>query len=386
MGIFTGVANKFKKNDGTREPITEATVLKALSVVIDPDLHRDIVSLGFVRNVKIAGSDISLDVNLTTPACPVKELLRSQCLDALRALPGVGTVDVQMTAAPREPKQAPVTEGPASALARVKNIIAVASGKGGVGKSTTAINVARALARRGAKVGVMDADVYGPSIPHVTRVANPTEMRGNLMVPPIKDGLKMVSVSMFASADSAQILRGPMAGNVAKQFLTQVDWGELDYLIIDYPPGTGDIQLTISQTAPIAGAIVVTTPQEMALIDVRKAISMFGTMKVPVLGVIENMSYFICDGCDKRHSLFGQGGGRKIAEQFGVPVLSEIPMDPRVVAGCESAESIFDDSSLTHVAEAFQEAADRAVRELAIMQNKAGERLDSFHLTWQKGN
>jgi ATP-binding protein involved in chromosome partitioning len=381
--MFTNVTKKFKKTDGPIESLTDAAILKALGKVMDPDLHKDIVTLGFVRNIKIQGNDVSFDVNLTTPACPVKELLKAQCVEAVNAIPGVGKVAVTMTAVSREPKTAPAEVG-TSPLARVKNIIAVASGKGGVGKSTTAINIARALAKRGAKVGVMDADVYGPSIPHITKVASPTEMRGNLMVPPTKDGIKMVSVSMFASAGSAQILRGPMAGNVAKQFLTQVDWGDLDYLIIDYPPGTGDIQLTISQTAPVTGAIVVTTPQEMALIDVRKAISMFATLKVPVLGVVENMSYFICDGCDKRHSLFGKGGGKKISEEFGIPLLGEIPMDPRVVEGCENAESLFDAPELSPVATAFREATDRAIRELAIMQNKATDRLDSFHLTWQK--
>jgi ATP-binding protein involved in chromosome partitioning len=384
MGIFTDVAKKFKKSEGPSEAVTEADILKALAIVVDPDLHKDIVTLGFVRNIKIVGNDVSLDVNLTTPACPVKELLKSQCIEAISSIPGIGKIAVTMTAVSREHKAPTDSATSVSPLAHVKSIIAVASGKGGVGKSTTAINIARALAKRGAKVGVMDADVYGPSIPHVTKVASPTEMRGNLMVPPMKDGIKMVSVSMFASAGTAQILRGPMAGNVAKQFLTQVEWGELDYLIIDYPPGTGDIQLTISQTAPVTGAIIVTTPQEMALIDVRKAISMFETLKVPVLGVIENMSYFLCDGCDKKHFIFGKGGGKKISEQYGIPLLGEIPMDQKVVEGCDNAESLFDATTLSSVAIAFQEATDRTIRELAIMQNKAVDRLDSFHLTWQK--
>jgi len=387
LGIFGTIGDKVK-NAVSGQPvrkasndITEAKINEALSVIIDPDLHENIVKLGFVRDIKISGSDISLSINLTTPACPIKELFKEQAKEALSKIPGMGSVKIEMTAVSN--KTAEPAAGEATSLGRVKYIIAVASGKGGVGKSTATINLAKSLSMSGAKVGIMDADVYGPSIPHATGVGTPEEMNGKLVVPPVKDGIKIISVSMFSSTDGAQILRGPMAGNVVKQFLTQVDWGELDYLLLDYPPGTGDIQLTISQTTPITAGIVVTTPQEMALIDVRKAVSMFGTMKVPVLGIIENMSYFICDGCDKRHYMFGQGGGEKIAKEFGIPLLGEIPLDPVIGTELENKRSIFDSQPNSSIAKAIKEISQNAVRVLEIMQNKKPSELESFHLTWK---
>jgi ATP-binding protein involved in chromosome partitioning len=384
MGILTGVGKIFKKNDLPLTPPSEAQILAALSKVIDPDLHKDIVSLGFVRNIRVTGTDVALDVNLTTPACPVKDLLKSLCVDALSEIPGIGKINVAMTAVSAGAPKATESTVSTSSIGRVRNIIAVASGKGGVGKSTTAINIARSLAIRGAKVGLLDADVYGPSVPHATKVGAPSEMHGNLLVPAEKDGIKMISVSMFASANSAQILRGPMAGNVVKQFLTQVDWGDLDYLVIDYPPGTGDIQLTISQTAPVTGVVLITTPQELALIDVRKAISMFTTLKVPVLGVVENMSYFLCDGCDKKHFVFGSGGAKRISQEFGIPVLGEIPMITDVMESCERGESLFSDGHSDAAKMAYSGATDNIVRELAVMENSGSDRLGAFHLTWQK--
>ena len=282
MGLLTSIKDKLS---GSTTGLSEALVRQALSVVQDPDLHNDIVTLGFVRNIVIKGDSVSVEVNLTTPACPVKEQLKTQCEEALRKLPGVNTVQVTMTATTRGAKL-PEAAAVTPMLANVRNIIAVASGKGGVGKSTTAVNLAYALQRLGGRVGLLDADVYGPSIPRMVKISSNAEQQGNIITPPDADGIKVISMGMFTSGDQAAILRGPMAGQIIKQFLTQVQWGELDYLVIDYPPGTGDIQLTISQTAPVTGAVIVTTPQEVSLIDVRKAIGMFKTLKVPVLGVI----------------------------------------------------------------------------------------------------
>jgi ATP-binding protein involved in chromosome partitioning len=273
-------------------------------------------------------------------------------------------------------------------LGAVKAIVAVAAGKGGVGKSTTAVNLALSLKSLGHKVGLLDADVYGPSIPLMTGVGMPTELDANQLVkPPEAYGLKVISVGMFASAqDSANILRGPMAGNVVKQLLNHIAWGDLDYLIIDYPPGTGDIQLTISQSVSITGAVMVTTPQNVAMIDVKKAASMFGTLKVPIIGVIETMSWFICDGCDKRHDVFGAGGGETVAKQFAVPLLGQIPFEATVMTGCEQGKPVVVEHPESQAAKAYLQAARGVVEETrSIMATSQHQQaLGSFTLVWQK--
>jgi ATP-binding protein involved in chromosome partitioning len=360
--------------------VSEETVLNALRVVEDPDLHKDIVSLGFVKNVKVSSNHVAVTVELTTPACPVKELLKSQCEEAIKALPGVSTVEVTMTAQIRGPQVTAAVVAPS--LGKVRNIIAVASGKGGVGKSTTAVNLAYALAKAGSKVGILDADIYGPSIPLMTKVGNPTESVGNMVSPPEVEGIKIISVSMFGSSNKATILRGPMAAQIIKQFLSQVAWGELDYLIIDYPPGTGDIQLTLSQAAPITGAVIVTTPQEVALIDVRKAINMFETLKVPVLGVVETMSYFVCDGCDKKHYIFRQGGGARVAGEHGLPMLGEIPMDANVTTGSDEGSPVVLNNPDSPAAKAYTAAAGQTAAQLSILNQADTGVLTQFSLEW----
>ena len=364
--------------------ITREKIEDALRVVVDPDLHKDIVSLGFLKDVKIEGHNISVEVELTTPACPVKELLKNQCEEALKALSPQGTIQVTMTA---RPMQSPLNAASANknpSLASVSRILAVASGKGGVGKSTTAVNLAYALSANGARVGIMDADVYGPSVQLMTKVGEPTKMTAdNFVVPPEVDGIKVISVAMFASAGKASILRGPMAAQIIKQFMTQIAWGELDYLIIDYPPGTGDIQLTISQLAPLSGAVIVTTPQEVALIDVRRAISMFETLKVPVLGVIETMSYFVCDGCEKKHHIFRSGGGRRVAGEYGLPILGEIPLEEAVATGGDDGAPIVKLKPESQTAKAYQSAAGSAASQLSILEANDQGALSSFSLTWR---
>jgi ATP-binding protein involved in chromosome partitioning len=362
--------------------VTDESVRTTLSAIIDPDLGKDIVSLGFVRNLKVSGSDVTLDINLTTPACPVKDKMKSEAEELLRKIPGIGNITVNMTATTRG-KVTQAGSPIAASLGGVKNIIAVASGKGGVGKSTTAVNLAYSLAASGSSVGLLDADVYGPSIPHMTKPNKPEQSNSNLINPPLAGSVRIMSIGLFAGGDKATILRGPMVSGVIKQFLTQVNWGELDYLIIDYPPGTGDIQLTLSQTAPITGAVVVTTPQDVALIDVRKAIAMFDTMKVPVLGVVETMSYFLCDGCTKKHYIFRDGGGRRVASEFGVSFLGEIPMEPNVANACDQGRPLVASHSTSAAAGAYRDIAGAVAAQVSMIHEAYKDALNHFSIEWR---
>jgi ATP-binding protein involved in chromosome partitioning len=303
--------------------LTEQNILEALRAVKDPDLHRDIVSLDFVKGVTISGSDVRFTMELTTPACPVREELKGNAERALReTIEGIGQIDIQMTAkvlAHEHAQKAQVLPG-------VKNTIAVASGKGGVGKSTVAVNLAVSLALDGAQVGLVDADVYGPSIPLMMGIAGRPQVRNQRLQPMEKWGVKVMSIGFLVDPMQAVIWRGPMASGAVKQFMSDVDWGELDYLIFDLPPGTGDIQLTLVQSIPLTGAVIVTTPQDISLADARKAYAMFGKVNVPILGIVENMSYFVCTHCGHREEIFDNGGGRKAAEELGIPFLGEIPI------------------------------------------------------------
>ncbi|NRA65247.1 MAG: Mrp/NBP35 family ATP-binding protein [Pseudobacteriovorax sp.] len=366
---------------GKKKPaVSEQQIKEALSQVQDPDLHQDIVSLGFVKKIDFHKGKVSLIVELTTPACPMKEMLRDQCVDVVKAIEGVEDVSIEMTAQTHRARAIPdLVQG---ALGQVKNIIAVASGKGGVGKSTSAVNLAFALQQKGSKVGLLDADIYGPSIMQMTKVGKPEETKGDFIVPPIFAGVKIISVAMFTEAKQAQLLRGPMVAQIIKQFLTQIDWGELDYLIIDYPPGTGDIQLTLSQIAPITGAVVVTTPQEVALIDVRKAISMFETMKVPVLGVVETMSYFMCPGSEKKHFIFGKNGGRKVADENGVPLLGEIPIEPVVAENSDKGKPVVISDSNALASLAYNHIAGQLAAQQSIVNSQSDRALTHFKLEW----
>jgi len=306
--------------------VTEEAVLDALRNVKDPDLHMDVVSLGFVRNLTIQGSRVSFALELTTPACPAKGLLERQVTEAVLKVPQVSEVQVRMTARVR----ASVRAG--EDTPRIKNTVAVSSGKGGVGKSTVAVNLTLALHQAGCQVGLLDADVYGPDIPLMMGARGRPGMFQNRIIPVVSHGVRLISIAFFIKEGEAAILRGPMLSSTIKQFLFEVDWGELDYLVIDLPPGTGDAQLTLSQVIPLTGAVMVTTPQEVSLLDVRKGIAMFKHLNVPIIGVVENMSYFICPH-GERVKIFGEGGGQRIADEHKVPLLGQIPLDPETRLG-----------------------------------------------------
>lgn len=301
---------------GDKSQPTKEQILEALRRVEDPKLHRDLVSLNMVKEVAIQGAHVSLTITLPIPARPLKSKIEQDVRAAVLSVPGVEEVVIKM--------EARVT------LAGVKNIIAVASGKGGVGKTTLAVNLAVALAQLQTKVGLLDADIYGPNVPTMLGITHIPDVRGERIIPLRTHSLKVMSMGFLNPEDKPLIWRGPMLHGVLQQFLGQVDWGELDYLIIDLPPGTGDVQLTLIQSVSVAGAIVVTTPSVVALADVRKAIEMFHQVNVAILGVVENMSYFICPHCGQRSEIFSYGEGKTTAEKFQVPFLGEIPLDPQI--------------------------------------------------------
>lgn len=343
--------------------LTEANVLEALRAVKDPDLHKDIVALNFVRDLAITGSDVSFTIELTTPACPVRDELKAASVDAIRgALQGVGEVHVAMTSKVMQHNHA--QRG--TVLAAVKNTIAVASGKGGVGKSTVAVNLAVALARDGANVGLVDLDMYGPSIPLMMGVTGRPGMRGQKLLPMEKWGVKVMSIGFLVDPMQAVVWRGPMVSGAVKQFMSDVDWGELDYLVMDLPPGTGDIQLTLVQTIPLTGAVVVTTPQDISLADALKAWKMFDKVSVPVLGVVENMSYYVCAQCGHREEIFDTGGGRRTAEELGVPFLGEIPLFTSIRVSGDTGKPIAADDAAPAQAEVIRKIARNVAAQVSI--------------------
>ena len=344
--------------------ISEQTVLDALRQIIDPDLHKDIVTLGFIQDLKIANGDVSFRIVLTTPACPVKEEMEAQAIELVGVIEGVENVKVTMDA------EVPKGRGIAGSvnLPDVKNIIAVSSGKGGVGKSTVAVNLAVSLALDGAKVGLMDADVYGPNVPLMLGAAHrqPEAFDGKI-VPLVAHGVKMISMANLAPPDKPMILRGPMLHGIVRQFLSDVKWGELDYLIVDMPPGTGDVQLSLAQLVPVQGAVLVTTPQIVSLADVRRALKMFETVSIPMLGVIENMSYFIPpDMPEKRYDIFGSGGGSEFADEMGVPFLGEVPLGIEVREAGDKGVPVVIANPNSPQAKAFRTVAEEVARQISI--------------------
>ncbi len=347
--------------------VSTEQVLDALKVVQDPDLHRDIVSLGFVQNMVIDQGHIAFDVVLTTPACPVKGSLHDQAKAAVLQLPGVEKVDINMTFSVASAR----TPAPEQLLPGVRNVIAVASGKGGVGKSTVSTNLAIALAQTGASVGLVDADIYGPNIPLMMGFKEKPELFGNekrQIIPLTAYGIKLMSIGfLIADDDNPVIWRGPMVHGAIQQFLRDVDWGELDYLVVDLPPGTGDAPLSLSQLVPIAGVVVVTTPQDVALQDVVKGIGMFNKLSVPIAGLVENMSYFQCPHCDEVTEIFGHGGGQRLSEKYDVPLLGRIPLDTHIRAGGDEGRPIVIAEPDSPVTEAFRSTARQMAARLSVI-------------------
>ena len=341
-----------------------AQVLDALRVVQDPDLRRDIVALDFVKHVAI-GEDgrVAFAIELTTPACPVKDLLKEQAHQAVAALPGVTSVAIEMTSSVRSSGAVPGQRQP---LPGVKNIIAVGAGKGGVGKTTMAVNLALALARRGSKVGLLDADIYGPNVPIMLGVQASLETDGQKIVPIEKHGLWTVSMGFLAGDSDPVIWRGPMLHGVLRQFLQDVAWPALDYLIVDMPPGTGDVALSLSQHTAVSGAVVVTTPQTVSVADSRRAIHMYNKLNIPVLGVIENMSYFACPSCRHETDLFGRGGGQRLAEELNVPFLGAVPIAEPVRSGGDIGVPIVLSAPDHVVAHAINSAAEQVAAQVSI--------------------
>jgi len=317
--------------------VKETEITEALKLIIDPDFNQDIVSLGFVKNIKIDGGNVSLEIELTTPACPIKAEFQKQAKEALSAIGGVKTVDVVMTS--QKPRQRLGTSAK-SALSNVQSIIAVSSCKGGVGKSTIAAQLSQELANRGFKVGLVDVDIHGPSIPSLFNLKNTAVYHNEQkqIIPVEQNSLKIMSFG-FLLGDAPAVMRGPIVTQYVQQILHNTAWGELDYLFIDMPPGTGDIQLTVTQTVQLNGAVIVTTPQTLSLIDVARGILMFEKVNVPILGLIENMSYFLCDECDKKHYVFGKSGQQSLNERFGIDLLAEIPLLQEMIAPIEKPHS-----------------------------------------------
>ena len=346
--------------------VTKDQVLNALRQVVDPDLHRDIVTLGFVKDLNVNDGKVDFQMVLTTPACPVKDQMKEQAEQAVRALPGVGEVHIEM----RSEVRSSTPSGGLASLPGVRNIVPIGSGKGGVGKSTVSANLAVALAQTGARVGLMDADVYGPSIPTILGITNRPEPGPQGVFPVNAYGVKVISAGFFIRPDQAVIWRGPMLAKMIEEFLTRVTWGELDYLLVDLPPGTGDVQLTLCQRIPLTGAAIVSTPQDVALNVAEKAHIMFQQLKCPTLGLIENMSYFVCPHCGQQENIFDTGGAERAAERWQVPVLGKIPLATGIRVASDNGYPVVLEDPSSPSAMAFLQIAKNLAAQISIQNLK----------------
>ncbi len=337
-------------------------ILQALSHVQEPELHRDLVSLNMIRDLKVNGGSVQFTVMLTTPACPLRSRIERECREAVLAVPGVKEVAIKFDAnVVRDARIGGKMNLP------FRNTIAVASGKGGVGKTTCAVNLAIALHRLGATIGLLDADIYGPNVPMMMGVEGHPNVRGQRIVPMEAYGLKMMSMGFLLKPDQPVVWRGPMLHSALQQFISDVDWGDLDYLVIDLPPGTGDVQLSLAQLLPLTGAVIVTTPQDVALADVRKGMAAFNQLQVPLLGVIENMSTFVCPHCGGRTDIFSHGGGKRAAEELGLPFLGEVAIDPAIRAGGDDGQPIVAVAHHSPQAKAFIDIAGALAAKISVL-------------------
>jgi ATP-binding protein involved in chromosome partitioning len=363
-------------------PALKSQVLDVLRTVQDPDLRRDLVALGMIQDLEVtAEGAVSFRVVLTTPACPVKEQLETECREKVRRVPGVTKVTVKMDAQVRRQAGAQGAQGGVQVIEGVQHIIAVSSGKGGVGKSTMAVNLALGLALEGARVGIMDADVYGPNLPTMLGVTEDPVLeqhprKGEVFLPPSAQGLKVMSMGFLVKGDQPMVWRGPMLHSVVNQFCHKVNWGELDYLVVDMPPGTGDVQLSLSQLVPVSGVVMVTTPQEVSMQDVRKAVQMFEKVRIPILGIVENMSWFevpsTSGGTPERHYLFGKDGGRHLAEKYRTELLAQIPLVQKVREGGDSGKPVVVSDPSSPVARELREMARKVAQQISIRSQGAG--------------
>ena len=374
---------------------TKEMILETLKQIQDPDLYKDIVTLGFVQDVGIERGKVRVRINLTTPACPVKDQMKAEAERLLRALPGVQAVEVEMTAEVRG-QAGP----PRQIAANIKHIVAVSSGKGGVGKSTVTVNLAAALAKTGARVGILDCDVYGPDIPMMMGLAGHPEAHGKKLIPKDRYGVKTMSIGYLLEEDKPVIWRGPMIHKLIEQFLADVEWGALDYLLVDMPPGTGDAQLSLAQLVPLSGTVLVTTPQAVSTYDVSKAIAMFRQVNVEILGIVENMAGFVVAGTVEGAAagskvaiesgagvervtigpngrfetvvqVFGQGGADRLSKKHGFPVLGRVPLNPVVRVGGDAGDPVTVTAPESAIAKEFAAIAGRVAQRLAIQEHRA---------------
>ncbi len=351
--------------------VTKKQVVEALQTVIEPELHKDLIALNMIEHIQVEGGQVSFDVILTTPACPLKNDIEQACVAAVSKIPGVTSVKVNMDA-----RVAADAQLMGALDIGIRNAIAVASGKGGVGKSTVSTNLAVALAMEGAKVGLMDADVYGPNIPLMMGTSERPHAINNKIIPLEAHGVKMISMGFLVDPKQPLIWRGPMLHSTVRQFLQDVDWGDLDYLVVDLPPGTGDVSLSLSQSLSLSGSVVVTTPQQVAISDVVRSVGMMRELKIPVFGVIENMSYFVAPDTGKRYDIFGQGGGKAMAQDVGVPFLGEIPLEPIVRQSGDSGTPVVKSAPDSPAAKAIRSLAQSIAAALSVrnlLTEKAAE-------------
>ncbi|MBI4319496.1 MAG: Mrp/NBP35 family ATP-binding protein [Chloroflexi bacterium] len=341
---------------------TEEQVLGKLRTVIDPEIGRDLVSLDMIRELQVQNSKVSFKLVLTTPACPLKHQITEAARSAVQAIPGVDHVDIDVVA------QVKGSLGQTNLpVEGIRNIIAIASGKGGVGKSTVAVNVAVALARTGAQVGLLDADITGPNIPLMMGTSEKPGANQGKMLPVTSYGVKLMSIGFFADNDTPVIWRGTMVTRAIQQFLSEVAWGYLDYLIVDLPPGTGDASLTLAQTIPLTGAVIVTTPQDVALLDARKSLITFKKLSVSILGIVENMAYYVCPNCGDHADIFGDGGGEDASRRLGVAFLGRVPLHKSIRLGGDEGEPVVDAAPESAQAQAFVQLAETVAARVSLL-------------------